>query len=47
MNNKLIITAQELKHSPQFGAPISRSTRNRLRSDDVATRFGQFSDLNV
>jgi hypothetical protein len=47
MNDELIITAQELKHSFQFGAPIARSTRYRFGSDHFATRVCQFSDLNI
>jgi hypothetical protein len=47
VNHEFIITAQELKHSLQLGAPIARSTRNRFGSDDFATRVGQFSDLNI
>jgi hypothetical protein len=47
MNDELIITAQELKHSLQLGAPIARSARHRFGSNNFATRVCQFSDLNI
>jgi hypothetical protein len=40
MYDELIITAQELKHSLQLGAPIARSARHRFGSNNFATCVG-------